>query len=187
MDSGDDVLHTVPTYENYALPNAILHWDLAGCVLTVYLMRISSERGDSSTTTEEREIDRDVKEKLCFLAFDFDTLLKSIAESSNKKQTHVLSDGHTNSVGTECFRCECVFFQPSVIGTSASGIHVISFRAPSKMYFHVLLCLQFFQRMLSGFGSIRDGFQCGFGTPSEPLYLLFSFPCHCRTATTLPS
>ena len=75
-----------------------------------------------------------------------------------------------------------VFFQPSVIGTSASGIHVIPFRAPSVMHFHVLLCLHFFQRMLSGFGSSRDGFQCGFGTPSEPLYFI-SFPCHCRTAT----
>ena len=39
------------------------------------------------------------------------------------------------------------------------------------MHFHVLLCLHFFQSMLSGFGSIRDGFQCGFGTPSEPLYV----------------
>ena len=35
MDSGGDVLHTVPTYENYALPYAILQRDLAGCVLTV--------------------------------------------------------------------------------------------------------------------------------------------------------
>ena len=123
MDSGDDALHTVPTYENKALPHAILHWGLAGCVLTVYLMKISSERGYSFTTTEEREIGRGVKEKLCFIAFDYDTELKSIAESSNKKQTRVLSDGNNISVGAECFRC-----QPSVIGKGASGIHVISFQ-----------------------------------------------------------
>ena len=52
MDSGDDVSHTVLTYENYSLPHAILHWDLVGCVLTAYLMRITSERGYSFTTTE---------------------------------------------------------------------------------------------------------------------------------------
>ena len=33
----------------------------------------------------------------------------------------------------------------------------------------------FFQRMLSGFGSIRVCFQCGFGTPSEPRSVYFSF------------
>ena len=98
MDSGDDVLHTVPTYENYALPHAILPWDLAGCVLTVYLMKILTERGCSFTTTEEREIGRGVKGKLCFIAFDYDTELKSM-----------LSDEHNISVGAECFRCESVF------------------------------------------------------------------------------
>ena len=36
MDSGESVLHTVPIFESYALPHAILHWDLAGCVLAVY-------------------------------------------------------------------------------------------------------------------------------------------------------
>ena len=124
-------MQTVPIFESYSLPHAILHCDLAGCVLPVNLMRISSERGYSFTATAEREIVRGVKEALCFITFDPAQTSKSIAESSNKKQTNVCLDGNIISVGAECFRCESVF-QPSIIGKEAYRIHDTSFQNVMK-------------------------------------------------------
>ncbi|MHA1410816.1 MAG: hypothetical protein ACTSQY_11005, partial [Candidatus Odinarchaeia archaeon] len=96
--------------------------DLGGRDLTEYLRRLLRQRGYTLTSSAEREIVRDIKEKLCYVALDPEKELKLAEKVSEMEKTYMLPDGSPLTIGAERFLAPEVFFIPGVIGLEAQPL-----------------------------------------------------------------
>ncbi|KAJ7472742.1 actin 1 [Mycena latifolia] len=133
LDSGDGVSHAVPIHEGFSLPHAMLSAEIAGGALTDQLIKNLMDRGFPLTTSAERDIVRDVKETLCYVALDFEQEL----QMAHSEKTYELPDGMMITIGDECFRSPEVLFRPSLMESGLPGVHEMTFNSIQKCDMHI--------------------------------------------------
>ncbi|KAJ5073817.1 actin [Anaeramoeba ignava] len=132
IEMGYQLCNSVSIYEGSALNDSVLRMSIGGKNLTDYLMKILNERGYSFTTTAEREIIRDIKEKLCYVSLNFDKDMEMSYITDPLEKNYELPDGNIITIGNERYRCTEPLFKPSLIGISQIGIHEIIYNSIMK-------------------------------------------------------
>ena len=80
LDSGEGISDIVPIYEGYAIPHATKKFEIAGGDITTYLKKLLREEGPRFQAPQEVEIIREIKEKMCEVARDYETQIREVEE-----------------------------------------------------------------------------------------------------------
>merc|ERR1712051_595553 len=133
VDSGDGVTHTVPVFEGFSIPHAIEKMEIAGRVITDYAQKLLLEAGHSFTSSAELETVKDIKEKLCYVAADYDAELAAANASSAQDQTYTLPDKSVIPIkGSIRLQTAELLFKPELNGKSCLSIHGLAWKSISS-------------------------------------------------------
>lgn len=157
LDSGEGASHAIPISNGYIVSDGVMRLDLAGHSLTGYLARKLSEGGCSSKSISDMEIVRGIKEKVCYVAKDFEKETASAA-SSPVKSTYELPDGQVITLGNERFTCPEAMFRPCLLDVSSEGVHKDVFQSITKCNTDLRKEL-YANIILSGGNTLIQGFQ----------------------------
>ncbi|KAA8900035.1 hypothetical protein TRICI_006256 [Trichomonascus ciferrii] len=131
LDSGDGVSHAVPVYGGFAMTTAIQRMDIAGRDVTEHLQTLLRRAGTVLETSAEKELVRDIKERLAYVSPDprreerdyLDMLrLNPNPQANDRDAVYRLPDGRELRLGPERFRAPEVLFAPHVVGSEAVGL-----------------------------------------------------------------
>lgn len=156
FDSGESVTHTIPIFEGYCVPRAIRRINFAGRSLTEWMMKCLNKKSCYEfTTTAEREVVREIKEKCAYVAGNYAEEMKTIntrerkilhgedgggaakekegGDDSEKPRMYTLPDCTKINVSYASFMCPEPLFNPMLMGREFPG-------APAMIHKTIMDC-----------------------------------------------
>ena len=117
IESGGDLTHFVPIYDSTVISHAYIYENYAGKDLTLFLMKHLNDVDHEFVKPDEKEIVESIKEKVCYVALDFEEKLKCIEPFD-----YELPDGAHVIIKDQRIRCPEVLFKPDMINKDGVGI-----------------------------------------------------------------
>lgn len=127
VDSGDGVTHICPVYDGISLPHLTRRLNVAGRDITRYLIKLLLLRGYAFNQTADFETIRQMKEKLCYVAYDVEQEQNLALDTTVLVKKYTLPDGRVIKVGGELFGAPEALFQPHLIDREGVGISELLF------------------------------------------------------------
>uniref|UniRef100_A0A7S0X5A7 Actin-related protein 2 n=1 Tax=Mantoniella antarctica TaxID=81844 RepID=A0A7S0X5A7_9CHLO len=147
LDSGDGVTHVVPVLDGYSFPHLTKRLNVAGRHITSHLIDLLTRRGYAFNRSADMETARAMKEKLCFVSYDYKRDMQLASETTNLMRNYTLPDGRVIKVGAERFMAPEALFQPELVDVEGGGIADVVFRCVQEndmdnrmlMYQHIVM------------------------------------------------
>ncbi|MHA1821590.1 MAG: zinc-ribbon domain-containing protein [Promethearchaeota archaeon] len=129
VESGEGLTWVVPVIDGQVVVHAIQRLNLGGSDVNEYLKGLLMRYGLSLSYSAEREILRDIKEKLCFIALE----PEKISMNSNEVADYIMPDGEKVKINME-IRANApeILFHPELLGYNVMSLPQAIITAISK-------------------------------------------------------
>jgi actin-related protein 2 len=121
IDCGEGVTQIVPVYDGFVPNHLIKRFGVEGQKITSYLSSLLQLRCNSKHIYDLHTV-KDMKEKLCYAAYNLDEDRKLARETTALVEKYTLPDGTSVKVDRERFECTEAFFDPSLIDMECKGL-----------------------------------------------------------------
>eukprot|EP01091_Cochliopodium_minus_P014869 TRINITY_DN5141_c0_g1_i2.p1 TRINITY_DN5141_c0_g1~~TRINITY_DN5141_c0_g1_i2.p1 ORF type:complete len:297 (-),score=45.59 TRINITY_DN5141_c0_g1_i2:35-925(-) len=132
VDIGHSYTQVCCFYEKKLMRQSAKKIRFGGKDLTNYLTKILSERGYSFRCPSETKIVEEIKEKLAFVALEYEGEIEKYYKSGEFESMYELPDGENIIVANEKFRVTEPTFNLKLLGMESGGLHNIVYDSIQK-------------------------------------------------------